>query len=103
MLLRAVLSAQADRVSAALGTRSGVEMRAGRRAAERIGAQIVLGGDQIQAKRGEFLRNFWPRSGLRFLSASGSNTIACACDLLWSEAMKSMIAGACVVLYAISR
>jgi hypothetical protein len=43
MLLRAVLSAQADRVSAALGTRSGVEMRAGRRAAERAGAQIVLG------------------------------------------------------------
>ena len=44
MLLRAVLSAQADRVSAVLGTRSGVEMRSGRAAAERIGAQIVLGG-----------------------------------------------------------
>lgn len=44
MLLRAVLSAQADRVSAALGTRSGVEMRSGRAAAERVGAQIVLGG-----------------------------------------------------------
>lgn len=43
MLLRAVLSAQADRVSAALGTRSGVEMRAARAAAERIGSQIVLG------------------------------------------------------------
>lgn len=44
MLLRAVLSAQANRVSAALGTRSGIEMRSGRAAAERIGAQIVLGG-----------------------------------------------------------
>ncbi|KAK9901278.1 hypothetical protein WJX75_003832 [Coccomyxa subellipsoidea] len=48
MLLRAVLSAQADRVSAALGTRSGVEMRAGRRAAERAGAQIVLGDRPIE-------------------------------------------------------
>ncbi|BDA45348.1 TraB domain-containing protein [Coccomyxa sp. Obi] len=48
MLLRAVLSAQADRVSAALGTRSGVEMRAGRAAAERVGAQIVLGDRPIE-------------------------------------------------------
>ena len=44
MVLRAVLSAQADKVSQALGMRSGVEMRAARHAAERIGAQIVLGG-----------------------------------------------------------
>lgn len=43
MLLRAVLSAQAGRVSEALGVRSGVEMRAARRAAEAVGAQIVLG------------------------------------------------------------
>ncbi len=43
MVLRAVLSAQAGKVSQALGMRSGVEMRAARRAAERIGAQIVLG------------------------------------------------------------
>ena len=43
MVLRAVLSAQAGRVSRALAMRSGVEMRAARRAAERIGAQIVLG------------------------------------------------------------
>lgn len=43
MLLRTVLSAQAARVSRALAMRSGVEMRAARRAAERIGAQIVLG------------------------------------------------------------
>jgi len=43
MVLRAVLSAQADKVSQALNMRSGVEMRAARRTAERIGAQIVLG------------------------------------------------------------
>ena len=43
MVLRAVLSAQAGKVSQALGMRSGVEMRAARRSAERIGAQIVLG------------------------------------------------------------
>ena len=43
MVLRAVLSAQADKVSQALGMRSGVEMRAARCAAERTGAQIVLG------------------------------------------------------------
>ncbi len=43
MVLRAVLSAQAGKVSQALGVRSGVEMRAARRSAERIGAQIVLG------------------------------------------------------------
>lgn len=34
---------QVDRVSRSLGARSGVEMRAASRAAERIGAQIVLG------------------------------------------------------------
>ena len=44
MVLRAVLSAQAGKVSQALGMRSGVEMRAARSAAERIGAQVVLGG-----------------------------------------------------------
>ena len=43
MVLRAVLSAQAGRVSRALAMRSGVEMRAARRAAERVGAQVVLG------------------------------------------------------------
>ena len=43
MVLRAVLSTQAARVSRALAMRSGFEMRAARRAAERIGAQIVLG------------------------------------------------------------
>lgn len=49
MVLRAVLSAQADRVSRALGARSGVEMRAARRAAEAVGAQLVLGGNQASA------------------------------------------------------
>ena len=43
MLLRAVLAAQASRAAEALGARSGVEMRAARRAAEAVGAQIVLG------------------------------------------------------------
>jgi hypothetical protein len=43
MLLRAVLAAQASRAAEALGMRSGVEMRAARRAAEALGAQIVLG------------------------------------------------------------
>ena len=43
MVLRAALSAQAGRVSKGLGVRSGVEMRAARRAAEAINAQIVLG------------------------------------------------------------
>lgn len=43
MVLRAVLSAQAGRVSRVLAMRSGVEMRAARRAAERVGAQVVLG------------------------------------------------------------
>ena len=51
MVLRAVLSAQADKVSQALGTRSGVEMRAARAAAERIGAQIVLGEHSNGVKR----------------------------------------------------
>ncbi|CAL5228667.1 g11840 [Coccomyxa viridis] len=48
MVLRAVLSAQAGKVSQALGVRSGVEMRAARRSAERIGAQIVLGDRPIE-------------------------------------------------------
>ena len=43
MVLRAALSAQAGRVSKGLGVRSGVEMRAARRAAEAVDAQIVLG------------------------------------------------------------
>ena len=43
MVLRAALSAQAGRVSRGLGVRSGVEMRAARRAAEAVDAQIVLG------------------------------------------------------------
>ncbi len=43
MLLRAALAAQAGRVSRALAVRSGVEMRAARRTAERVGAQMVLG------------------------------------------------------------
>ena len=43
MVLRAALSAQAGHVSRGLGVRSGVEMRAARRAAEAVDAQIVLG------------------------------------------------------------
>ena len=53
MVLRAALSAQADRVSKGLGVRSGVEMRAARRAAEAVGAQIVLGDRHLPLSPGE--------------------------------------------------
>jgi hypothetical protein len=44
LMVRAALARQVDRVGRALGRRSGIEMRAARRAADRLGAQVVLGG-----------------------------------------------------------
>jgi hypothetical protein len=43
LLLRLLLSQQAGRVANKLGVDSGADMRAARRAAEEIGAQVVLG------------------------------------------------------------